>query len=201
MWHELRSLLSGLNQLRRPEIVRFLGEERQRRQQLTAMRALAPGLRVSDSVVVLGYRPGLFEPAAGGQVREGTVLAFGDDGGGYGRIRIGAGTWIGQYNNLRASAGGDILIGERCLISQFCTLIGSQHGHAVGTPIADQAADPNRRGIVIGNDVWLGAGVVITPGVAIGNGAVIGANAVVTRSVPANEIWAGVPATRIGLRQ
>lgn len=46
----------------------------------------------------------------------------------------------------------------------------------------------------IGNDVWLGANVVITPGVSIGNGVVVGAGAVVTGDLPDNVVAAGVPA-------
>jgi acetyltransferase-like isoleucine patch superfamily enzyme len=54
--------------------------------------------------------------------------------------------------------------------------------------------------VVLEDDVWLGAGVVVTPGVTIARGAVVGANAVVTKDVPEYEIWAGVPARRIGER-
>jgi len=186
--------------LRHAEVVNFIGEERLRRLQLTRLRGLAPGLRLSDSLLILGHHPGLLELGAGVHLREGTVLAFGAEPDGFGTIKIGAGTWIGQYNNLRASEGGDIRIGAGCLISQFCTLVGSQHAHASGTPIVRQGSDTKRRGIVIGDDVWLGAGVVVTPGVTIGEGSVVGANAVVTRSIPANEIWAGVPAQKIGER-
>ena len=46
----------------------------------------------------------------------------------------------------------------------------------------------------IGNDVWIGAGVVIIAGVTIGNGVVIGANSVVTKDIPDYSIYAGVPA-------
>ena len=46
-----------------------------------------------------------------------------------------------------------------------------------------------------------GAGVTVMPGVSIGSGAVIGANAVVTRDVPEFEIYAGVPACKIGERE
>lgn len=52
----------------------------------------------------------------------------------------------------------------------------------------------------IGNDVWIGANAVVTRGVRIGDGAVVGASAVVTHDIPAYEIWAGVPARRIGQR-
>jgi acetyltransferase-like isoleucine patch superfamily enzyme len=201
MWTELRYWISGLAQLRHPDVARFLGETRERRMQLQRLRELAPGLRIAEGVLVIGYDAGRFRPASGVQVREGTVLAFGDEEGGYGCIDIGKGSWIGQYNNLRASAGGNISIGSRCLVSQFCTLVGSQHAHAARAPISDQGADQSRRGIVVGDDVWLGAGVVVTPGVEIGDGVVVGANAVVTGSIPAHEIWAGVPARRIGIRK
>ena len=52
----------------------------------------------------------------------------------------------------------------------------------------------------IGNDVWIGSNVCILRGVTIGNGAVIGAGAVVTHDVGPYEIWAGVPAKKIGKR-
>lgn len=54
--------------------------------------------------------------------------------------------------------------------------------------------------VVLGKDVWVGCHVTILPGVIIGDGAVIGAGAVVTKSIPAGEIWAGVPAKKIGER-
>ena len=41
---------------------------------------------------------------------------------------------------------------------------------------------------------------IVLKGVTIGNGAVIGAAAVVTRNIPPFEIWAGVPAKKIGAR-
>lgn len=47
--------------------------------------------------------------------------------------------------------------------------------------------------VVIGNDCWFGANVLVCPGVTIGDGCVIGAGSVVTRSIPAGSFAAGVP--------
>lgn len=52
----------------------------------------------------------------------------------------------------------------------------------------------------IGNDVWIGSNVCVLRGVKIGDGAVVGAGAVVTHDIPPYEIWAGVPAKKIGKR-
>jgi acetyltransferase-like isoleucine patch superfamily enzyme len=48
--------------------------------------------------------------------------------------------------------------------------------------------------IVIDDDAWIGAGVMILPGILVGKGAVIGAGDVVSGSVPPGVIAAGVPA-------
>jgi maltose O-acetyltransferase len=60
-------------------------------------------------------------------------------------------------------------------------------------------AETRRRGleyalpITIGDDVWLGGGVIVLPGVTIGSRAVIGAGSVVTRDVPADVVAVGNP--------
>lgn len=61
------------------------------------------------------------------------------------------------------------------------------------------AAEYNR-GVVVGDDVWIGANAVIAGGVTIGRGAVVGATAVVTHDVAPYTIVAGVPARQIGER-
>lgn len=54
--------------------------------------------------------------------------------------------------------------------------------------------------IVIGNDVWIASNACILRGVTIADGAVIGAGAVVNRNVGPYEVWAVVPAKKIGQR-
>ena len=68
--------------------------------------------------------------------------------------------------------------------------------HDVSSSSHDTKAAP----VVIEDHVWVGCRVQILPGVKIGRGAVIAAGAVVTKDVPAYEIWGGVPAKKIGIR-
>ena len=56
------------------------------------------------------------------------------------------------------------------------------------------------RDVVVGDDVWLGARVMVVAGVEIGDGCIIGASSVVTRSLPAGSIAVGNPARVIGHR-
>lgn len=52
--------------------------------------------------------------------------------------------------------------------------------------------------VIIGNNVFIGAGALILPGVTIGDNCVIGAQAVVTKDIPANSLAVGAPAKVVG---
>ncbi|CAN5414683.1 hypothetical protein BH10PLA1_BH10PLA1_03340 [soil metagenome] len=112
-------------------------------------------------------------------------------------IFIGARTFIGHHCELNVTD--RIRIGTDCLIASGCKLIDHNHGVATNAPMRHQPT-PSAP-IELEDDVWLGANVVVLMGVRIGKGAVVGAGAVVTRSILSYEIWAGVPAKKIGSRQ
>lgn len=196
----IMSMLRGVALLRFPEVVKDLGERRLRYRVIEEIRRNFPAASFNENVHLIGYSSSRLYLGEGSSICLGTILAFGDDKNGYGSIAVGAGTWIGEYNNLRAG-GGDIVIGSGCLISQFCSIVASSHGVSKGQKIVDQDPPEAKRGVVVGDDVWLGAGTTLTPGVSIGRGAVVGAGAVVTKRISEYEIWAGVPARKIGDRQ
>lgn len=109
-----------------------------------------------------------------------------------GSIDIGAGTHIQPRCQLSAYEG-DIRIGERVEIAPGCAFYPYDHDVQPAIPVREQPV-VSRGGIQVGNDVWLGYGVVVLDGVTIGDHAVIGAGAVVTKDIPENAIAAGVPA-------
>ena len=91
-----------------------------------------------------------------------------------------------------------IRIGKYANIASGCKFIDHDHGKELGKRIGPQPGTSEM--IIIEEDVWLGSNVTVLKGVTLGSGAVIAAGAVVTKSVPANEIWGGVPAKKIAER-
>ncbi|OWO94142.1 hexapeptide transferase [Rhizobium esperanzae] len=122
-------------------------------------------------------------------------------------LTMGERSWIAGHALVR----GDVVLGDDCSVNPFACVSGKVTcGN--GVRIASHASivgfnhgfdDPDRPihrqgvvsiGIIIGDDVWIGANCVILDGVTIGNGAVIAAGAVVTQDIPALAIAGGVPA-------
>ncbi len=104
-------------------------------------------------------------------------------------ISIGARTFINF--NLTALDVAQITIGEDCQIGPSVQLLTPTH------PIDPQPRRDKLEGaqpITIGDNVWLGGGVIVCPGVTIGENSVIGAGSVVTRDIPANVVAVGSPA-------
>lgn len=113
-----------------------------------------------------------------------------------GAIHIGKEVYIGPYAFLGTNDH-RLQIGENSMVGAHCYVITENHGMSRdGTPFKLQPYEG--ADVQIGRNVWLGCHVTILPGVTIGDNSIIGAGAVVTRSLPANETWAGVPAKKIG---
>lgn len=115
-------------------------------------------------------------------------------------LRIGRNTAVNEFCNIRAS-GGEISIGNDCLIAQFVSIIASNHGTSPAMPMRLQPWDRAKHSVTIGDDVWIGANAVILPGANIGRGCVIGAGAVVNDDIPDYSFAVGVPARVIRQRR
>lgn len=145
-----------------------------------------------DQGAYLHATPGGIQIGAGSIVMHGAVLHvynFRDLP--HAGITLGRECLIGEYTVIRGQGG--VTLGDRVYTSPFTQIIAVNH-------VFD---DPARsfveqgitaEGIVIEDDVWLGANVVVTDGVRIGRGAVVAAGAVVTKDVPPHTVVAGVPA-------
>ena len=108
-----------------------------------------------------------------------------------GDIRLGDRTNIGFH--CEVVSGGEVRFGAGCLLAAYTYVVGV--GHDFEDPeqgVLEQAHVA--KGVVLGDDVWLGAGVKVMDGIDIGSGTVVGANAVVTRPLPPQVVAAGVPA-------
>ncbi|GGS31463.1 sugar O-acetyltransferase [Streptomyces griseoviridis] len=104
-------------------------------------------------------------------------------------ITIGARTFV-NYNLTALDVAG-VTIGADCQIGPNVQLLTPTHPLEPG-PRRDklEAARP----VTIGDNVWLGGGVIVLPGVTIGDDAVVGAGSVVTKDVPAGVVAVGNPA-------
>jgi maltose O-acetyltransferase len=124
-----------------------------------------------------------------GRVGDGVVVkpAFRCD---YGTpITIGARTFV-NYDCVMLDVA-PITIGSACQIATRVQLLTATHPIDPGPRrVGWEYAEP----ITLGDNVWLGGGVIVCPGVTIGEDTVVGAGAVVTRDLPAGVVAFGAPA-------
>ena len=135
-----------------------------------------------------------------------------------GEVSIGSNSTLDKGVILRAY-GGSIRIGSNCSVNAYSILYGGGGleigngvriaAHTVIVPSNHIFTDPNKfitdqgeskQGIVIEDDVWIGAGVSVLDGVVIKKGTVVGAGSVVTKSTNPYVVVAGVPAKQISTR-
>lgn len=111
-----------------------------------------------------------------------------------GKLIIGDRVVIGSGANIRA-AGGAIVIGNNALLGQRVSLIAANHMLDNKAPYRDLPWGTERTGVILEENVWIGTGVTILPGCTVGKNSVVAAGAVVTKSIPPDQLWAGVPAS------
>ena len=139
------------------------------------------------------------------------------------RIVVGANSVVDSFVKVKPAGGsGNVIIGERVTINSGCVIytgngltIGNDTavaGNCVFAPvnhafedknklIREQRFKPSKGGIVIEEDVWIGAGCVLLDGAILRRGCVIGAMSLVRGEIPAYSIQGGNPLKLIGWRE
>ncbi|MGG6293761.1 acyltransferase [Leptolyngbya sp. AN02str] len=114
-----------------------------------------------------------------------------------GTIRIGNSCFINSFTVLHGH--GNLTIGNNCLIGPQVTMVPANNGFRDRHTLI-KSQTPTRQGIIIEDDVWIGAGVTILDGCTVGKGCVIAAGSVVTQSLDPYSIVAGSSAKKIEVR-
>lgn len=140
----------------------------------------------------------------------GTVIQIGDNTfidsfvrirpvGGIGNIIIGPNCFINSGCVL--FSGNGISFGEYVLVGPNCTFAPTNHEYTLrSVPIRLQGFLPSKGGIIIEDDVWIGANTTILDGAILRQGCVIGAGSLVRGEVVAYSINCGNPLRKTGMR-
>jgi len=105
-------------------------------------------------------------------------------------IEIGNNSGIG----INANISNDTIIGDNVLMGQDVIIFSNTHNFTKRDLLIKEQGYESSKPVIIENDVWIGARVIILGGVRVKVGAVIGAGSVVTKDVEAYTVVAGVPA-------
>jgi len=143
---------------------------------------------LSPAAAIIGFPPGeIFTMGAEGFVAGGCYVT--------GEVSLGSHCTLNPYATIRGRFRG----GDGVRIGAYACIVGFNHGFArIDVPIHEQPH--NSKGIVLGDDIWVGAQVTILDGVTVGSHSILAAGAVVTRNVPDYAIVGGNPAKVIRLR-
>lgn len=139
------------------------------------------------------------------------------------RITVAAGAVVDSFVKIKPAGGaGDVYIGPGSVINSGCVLY-TGHGIRLGVgvavaanctfaptnheysrrdvPIREQGFRPSKGGIVVGDDVWIGANCVLLDGADVGRGCVIAAGTVVRGKLEDFGIYGGNPMQKLGERR
>ena len=114
----------------------------------------------------------------------------------FSRIYVGDDVALG-WRPVIIAALSEIRIGSKVMFGPHVTIIGGGHNTAEVERFMYDVTEKrpgDDLGVVIQNDVWVGARAVILRGVNVGRGAIVAAGAVVTKSIPPYAVVVGVPA-------
>lgn len=109
-----------------------------------------------------------------------------------GRISIRAPHWVYVGENCTINEGVIINAKGKITIEGGVRISSGVIINSTGLDVKNR--EHTAKPVVIGENVWIGAGAIINPGINIGSNSIIGAGAVVTRDVPSNVVAVGVPA-------
>lgn len=119
--------------------------------------------------------------------------------GGNGDVIIGPRTYINSGTVIYTGNG--VRIGSDVLVAANCTFASTNHEFSSrDRRIVEQRFQPSRGGIVIEDDVWVGANVVLLDGAVLRRGCVVGAMSVVRGELEPYSINVGVPTRVVGYR-
>jgi acetyltransferase-like isoleucine patch superfamily enzyme len=110
----------------------------------------------------------------------------------YGKgLKIGNNSAVGQFTEFGAAGG--IEIGSNVIMGSYISFHSENHNFKdPSKPIREQGV--TSKGIVLGNNIWVGAKVTFLDGCIVGDNSVVAAGAVVNGIYPDNSIIGGVPA-------
>jgi len=110
----------------------------------------------------------------------------------YGKgLRMGDNSAIGDYTHFGASGG--ITIGDDVIMGSYISFHSENHNYGEnGKLIREQGV--SSKGIILGNNIWVGAKATFLDGCVVGNNSVVAAGAVVNGRFPDNVLIGGVPA-------
>lgn len=114
-------------------------------------------------------------------------LPFRANWGGH-HVHFGSGIYVNS--NLTLVDDGHIYVGDKVMFGPNVTI--ATANHPIDPELRSRALQYNKD-VYIGENVWIGAGVIVVPGVHIGKNSVIGAGSVVTKDIPENVVAVGNP--------
>ncbi len=119
--------------------------------------------------------------------------------GGRGDVLIGRNTVVNS--GCVIYTGNGVTIGANCAIAANCTFASTNHAvQSREKLIREQGFKPSRGGIILEDDVWVGANVVLLDGAVLRQGSVVAAGSLVRGECAAYTINGGNPLRKIGER-